>query len=151
MHNANFMKPRLLLLCSLLGLLAPSARAAEPVRPEETVTKLEPFKVKDDPINCFGFDLMIYQDRKTKKITRMFFGEIKPGSSAHELDILPGDEIVKINGRAVTDFPAKIDNGSELGKLLLARQPGEKLDLEIVRHRRETVIVKALPVSRFSR
>jgi S1-C subfamily serine protease len=145
------MKTRLLLVWVLLSPLGLLAHATEQPRTDGTVTKLAPFTVKDDPINSFGFDLNIYQDRKTKKITRIFFGEIKPGSSAEELDILPGDQIVKINGRPVTDFPARIDAGSELGKLLLAREPGEKLDLEIVRHRRETVTVQARSVSRFGR
>lgn len=144
------MKPHLLFLLVLLGSLGPLLRASDTPPTDGTVTKLEPFKVKDDPINSFGFDLLLYQDRKTKKVTHLFFGEIKAGSSAHDLDILPGDQIVKINGRPVTEFAAKIDRDSELGKLLLARQPGEPLDLEIIRHRRETVTVKARPVSRFS-
>lgn len=144
------MKRRLLLLCALLASFGPLFPADELPPTDGTVTKLAPFKVKDDPINSFGFDLLIYQNRKTKKITHIFFGEIRPGSSAQDLDILPGDQIVKIDGRPVTDFPAQIDRDSDLGKILLARHPGEKLDLEIIRHRRETVTVKARPVSRFS-
>lgn len=141
------MKLRLLLFACLL---APFALAAEtlPV-PTGPVTKLDPFKVRDDPINSFGFDLRIYHDKATRKVTHIFFGEIKPGSSAAQLDIEPGDQIVAINGKPVTEFPAGIGADTELGKLFLARRPGETLDLEIIRHRRDRITVKAAPVSRF--
>lgn len=150
MHNAFFMTPRPLLLGGLLVALVATAAATTPPT-EGPVTKLAPFRVKDEAINSFGFDLKIYHDKQTKKVLRIFFGEIKSGSSAAALDIEPGDEIAKINGRPVSDFPAAIGVDSDLGKLFLARPPGDTLDLEIIRHRRETVTVKALPVTRFGR
>lgn len=134
------MKSSLLALLAAMAVLG--AKAAPPATEGPTV-KLEPLKVHDDPINCFGFDLKIYYDRKTDRVTRILFGEILPESSAARLDLQTGDEIKAINGRPVTDFPSRITIDTELGKLFLARRPGEKLDLAVIRHRPATVTVTA--------
>jgi len=114
--------------------------------PSGPITRLEPFKVRGAPINSFGFDIAIYWDRKTRKVTRMFVGEVHDGSEAAELDLAVGDEIRTINGRPVTEFIAGVDAESELGKIFLARTPGETLDLEIIRHRPGRLKLTARPV-----
>lgn len=134
------MKPSLIALLAAMAVLGTSAA---PPATEGPAVKLEPLKVNDDPINCFGFDLKIYYDKKTDRVTRIFFGEILPESSAAKLDMQTGDEIKAINGRPVTDFSARITAETELGKLFLARRPGETLDLAVVRHRSATVTVTA--------
>lgn len=149
------MKLRALLLAVLsLPLLASPttdsvATAPGGKMPSGPITRLEPFKVRDDPINSFGFDLAIYWDRGTRKVTRMFVGEIHEGSEAAELDLAVGDEIRKINGRPVTEFIAGVDAQSELGKIFLARKPGETLDLEIIRHRPGRIKLTAKPARPF--
>lgn len=140
MHNVNFMKP---FWFAVLAVVAALALSAAPPATEGPTVKLEPLKVHDDPINCFGFDLKIYYDKKTDRVTRIFFGEILPESSAAKLDVQPGDEIKAINGRPVTEFSARVTSDTELGRLFLARQPGEKLDLAVIRHRAATVTVTA--------
>lgn len=140
MHNANFMKP---LWFAVLAAVPALAMSAAPPATEGATVKLEPLKVHDDPINCFGFDLKIYYDKKTDRVTRIFFGEILEESSAAKLDVRTGDEIKAINGRPVTEFSARVAVDTELGKLFLARRPGEKLDLAVVRHRAATITVTA--------
>jgi S1-C subfamily serine protease len=150
-HNANFMKPSWFALLALLTALALGVLSAAPPAVDGPTVKLAPLKVNDDPINCFGFDLKIYYDKKTDRVTRIFFGEVLPESSAAELDVQAGDEIKAINGRPVTEFSARVTIDTELGKLFLARRPGEKLDLAVVRHRAATVTVTAGFVTPLSR
>lgn len=129
------MKLGLLLVALVLSPGAAFATDAKPPVVDGKVVKLDPFKVRDSPLNSFGFDLRIYYDKKTNKVARIFFGPIQENSSAAELDVQPGDELVTINGRPVSEFPAGVEMGTELGKLFLTRQPGDSLDLGIIRHR----------------
>ncbi|MBX3739018.1 MAG: hypothetical protein KF715_20155 [Candidatus Didemnitutus sp.] len=141
------MKPGPLLVFLALSFTAGFATAPQPPVADGKVVKLDPFKVRDDPLNSFGFDLRIYYDKKTNKVSRIFFGPIQENSSAAELDVLPGDELVTINGRPVAEFPAGVELGTELGKIFLARKPGDTLDLGIIRHRpgKITVTVASPP------
>lgn len=133
-------------------LLLVPAFAAPPAPdnpPGDPITQLPPFKVHDDPINSFGFDLAVYWDRATRKVTRVFIGKIHENSAAAALDVQPGDEIRRINGRPVTEFDAGIGAGTELGEVFLDRRPGAKLDLDIIRHRPGRITVVAGPVREF--
>jgi len=135
------MRSRALLLLLALCLVPASAVEPKPPAASEKIVKLDPFKVRDDPLNSFGFDLRIYYDKKNHKVSRIFFGPIHESSSAAELDVQPGDELVSINGRPVSEFPSGVEMGTELGKLFLDRQPGDALDLGIIRHRPGKVTV----------
>lgn len=139
------MRSRALLLFLALSLVPASAADPKPPATGEKIVKLDPFKVRDDPLNSFGFDLRIYYDRKTNKVARIFFGAIHESSSAAELDVQPGDELVSINGRPVSEFPSGVEMGTELGKLFLARKPGDSLDLGIIRHRPGKITVTVKP------
>lgn len=135
----------ILLLAATLTASPPPAEQPAP----DQITQLAPFRVHDDAINAFGFDLAIYWDKSTRKVTRVFIGTIQEGSSATALDVRPGDEIRKIDGRPVTEFDAGIGAGTEIGRLFLNRRPGAKLDLEIIRHRAATITVVAGPVREY--
>lgn len=133
------MKRSLPLLCVILL----TAIAAPPPPTDGTTTKLDPFLVREDPVNSFGFDLRVFWDRKTGKVTHIFFGKIQSEELARDLDLQAGDEIIKIAGRPVTEFDAHFKPDTELGKIFLARQPGAQLDLEIMRRRPGKITVTA--------
>jgi C-terminal processing protease CtpA/Prc len=110
---------------------------------EEEPVRLEPVVVKDDPINSFGFQLMVVIDRDSKKIVRSFVGEVIEGSSAHRSGLQANDEVVKINGRPLAGMAARIDRDSELGRLLIAQRDGTMLDLEVISKRTRKLVVTA--------
>lgn len=120
-------------------LLLPLASAIA----EEEPVRLEPWVVKGDPINSFGFQLMIVIDRDAKKIVRAFVGEVIEGSSAHRSGLQPNDEVVKINGRPLAGMESRIDRDSELGRLLLAQRDGTMIDLEVISKRTRKLVVTA--------
>ncbi len=139
------MKPGLFVALFALSLGAAFATDAKPPAVDGKVVKLDPFKVRDDPLNSFGFDLRIYYDKKTHKVARIFFGPVQENSSAAELDVQPGDELVTINGRPVSEFPAGVEIGTELGRIFLARKPGDSVDLGIIRRRPDKITVTVRP------
>lgn len=137
------MKSRALLVLLALSFGTAFPTDTTPPAAGDKVVKLDPFKVRDDPFNSFGFDLRIYYDKKTNRVARIFVGNIQENSAAAELDLQPGDELVTINGRAVAGFSAGVTQGTELGKLFLDRKPGDTLDLGIIRHRPGQITVTA--------
>ena len=114
-----------------------------PERIDDKLVVLEPFKVKVDPISSFAFDIRIYSDPETKKVDRMFVTGVLEGSDAARADLRTGDEIVKIDGMAVKDMEARLGPGSQLGALLLNRQAGEPMNLEIIARRTQQMTLHA--------
>lgn len=122
------------LLALLLPALFCTLAAHATDEPATATATLERFIVRGKPINSFGFDIHIYVE-PDKKIRFMLVGEVYESGAAAGRDLLPGDEIVKINGRSVKDFERVVSPSSALGKLLLYRHPGDTLELEIVKRR----------------
>jgi C-terminal processing protease CtpA/Prc len=127
---------RAFLVSMLLLPLASTVAEEEPVQ-------LEPWVVKEDPINSFGFQLMIVIDRDSKKIVRAFVGEVIEGSSAHRSGLQPSDEVVKINGRPLAGMAAHVSPDSELGRLIIARRAGTMIDLEVISPRARKLVITA--------
>jgi hypothetical protein len=120
----------------LLLPFTPAVATQEPVR-------LEPMRIKEDPINSFGFQLKLMIDRNSRKIVRAVCGAVIEGSSAHRLGLQPNDEVVPINGRALAGMAAEIGPESELGRLIVAQHDGTVIDLEVISPRPRKLVVTA--------
>ncbi|HRI81084.1 MAG TPA: PDZ domain-containing protein [Opitutaceae bacterium] len=125
--------------CFALMLLLPLG----PALAEDNPVRLEPMRIKEDPINSFGFQLKIMIDRDTKKIVRAYCGEVIEGSSAHRSGLQPNDEVVKINGRTLAGMDAHVSPDSELGRLLIGQRAGTMIDLEVISKRTKKLVVTA--------
>jgi C-terminal processing protease CtpA/Prc len=122
-----------------LGLLLPFG----PVFAGENAVRLEPMLIREDPINSFGFQLKIVIDRDSRKIVRAFCGDVIEGTSAHRSGLQPNDEVVKLNGRALSGMEARIGPDSELGRLLIAQRDGTMIDMEVISPRARKLVLRA--------
>ena len=104
---------------------------------------MAPFKVKTDPLINFGVSLRVMFDESKARVSRVFISEVRENSDAERERVQVGDEVIKINGRAVEGMEARLDRDSELGKLLLNRPIGTELKLEIVTRTTRHVRLKA--------
>lgn len=132
---------RLAVLPLVLAVLTAPV-SAEPAAKEKPVV-LAPFAVKGDPVNSFAFDLVVQLDPKTKRIARLWIDGVREGSDAEKSGLRKGDEIVKLNGKPVTEFSPDFGPAGELNKLLLNRPAGERHDLEVMTRRTLNVTVRA--------
>jgi S1-C subfamily serine protease len=66
-----------------------------------------------------------------------FVGDVVPGSGAEEAGLEPGDVIIGIDGHVVTD-------ATDVGEIILALEPGERIEITIERNGRERTITATL-------
>ena len=98
---------------------------------EEKPVTLEPFKVHGTAQSSFGIDVRIYMDSEAKRVESIFITRIVKGSDAAHLELQVGDQIMKVDGALVKGMDAKVNYKSELGRILLNRKSGDRLDLEL--------------------
>jgi len=111
---------------SLFTLLKPAA----PV--PAGALAVAPFKVKEDPLTSFPISLHVRRDPANERLSHIYVTDVPSDSSTERVGVKVGDEILRIDGRAVTDFRTGVDRGSELGRILVNRPPGSVVDLEII-------------------
>lgn len=110
---------------------------------EETVT-LETMTVRTTPNISYPIDLSIRRDPSSLKVVRIFITKVWDDPYAENAGLQVGDEIIRINGRAVTEFDARIGQQTELGRLLLNRDPGDRLNLDVVTRRVQSTTLRAI-------
>jgi len=133
-------------LLPLLGLLCVApvvAKEKSPPPPKDKVVVLEPLKVAGTPIISYAVDIRIYADPGGNKVDRIFITRVWEASDAEASGVQAGDEIVKLDGKPVKEFEARVSVNSPLGQLLLNRKPGDALKLELLTHRTENVTLRA--------
>ena len=133
-----------LCLAACLPILS-AADAPNAVPTAEKKVQLAPYAVKGTPLNSYAFDLQVYTDKKTHKVARIFIVRVGDGSDAQKAGLEAGDEIVRIDGTAITEFDPQIGPESRLGQLLVNRRKGDEIDLEVILHRKSKVTLRALP------
>ena len=114
-----------------------------PERIDDKLVVLDPFQVKVDPISSFAFDIRIYSNPDSRKVDRMFVTGVLEYSDAEKAGLRTGDEIIKIDGMAVKGMEARLGPDSQLGALLLNRQAGEPMNLEIITRRTQKMTLHA--------
>ena len=137
---------RICLLLALVGLATVSAKDKEARLPDpdkDKVLVLEPLKIEGKPIFSFAFDLTLYADPKTKKVTHLFITHVLPNTDAEDAGLRPGDEIVKIGGVPVTQMDSRVAVDSELGRIFLNREPGQPTNFEILVRRPQKFTLRA--------
>lgn len=132
-------------LPAILILLALSPAFGNEVAPpaDDKVVKLEPFKIRDNAIISFALDIAIYVEPDTKKATHVLITRVHSGTDAAQAGLQPGDEIVKLDGVPVKGMDSRVVKNSPLGHILLNREPGEPLKLEIITHRTQDFTLHA--------
>ncbi len=142
------MKPtRCLPALALLGLITTAAaqveKSAPPAaEPAEKVVVMDAFKVQGNAVGNFAITVQVFIDKDTDRM-KLIISKVAPGSDAERLGLMPSDEIVKIGGLTVADMEPEVGRDSPLGKLLLNRNSGDILDLEVVSHRPRAVKLRA--------
>lgn len=104
---------------------------------------MAPFKVKTDPLINFGVSLRVVFNDSSTRIARVFISEVRENSDAERQRVHVGDEVMKINGRAVDTMEARLDRDSDIGKLLLNQPTGTELKLEIITRTTRQIRLKA--------
>lgn len=134
------------LLLALLCLASIPVSAKEektPAPAREPVIVLEPLKIHGSPIISYAIDITVYGDPETKKVNRIFIARVLPDTDADKAGLQAGDEIVKLDGKSVKEFDAVVSIDSPLGKILLNRDPGEPLRLEVITRRPQQFTLRA--------
>lgn len=114
-----------------------------PAVANEKVLVLEPMKIKETPLISYAIDIAIYADPKTKLVTRIFITRVMEDTDAARAGLQPGDEIVSLDGVPVKGLEPRVGPDSPLGKFLLNRDHGERLNFEIITRRTENVTLRA--------
>jgi S1-C subfamily serine protease len=135
--------PALLALLCVVAAPAKDKAASPAPSAGEKVLELEPMKIEGRPIISFAFDIVIYVDPATTKVSRIFITRVHEGTDADRLGLHEGDEIVKLEGVPVKGMEASVKPESTLGRLFLNRTPGDPLDFEAIVRRTERLTVRA--------
>jgi len=93
---------------------------------------LTPFRVQENPLNSFPVGLRVTRQTAEDRIAQIFVAEVPEGSTAEATGLKVGDEIVRIDGRAVTAFAGGLSRRSELGKILIERKPGSTVEFAVL-------------------
>jgi len=141
--HAGGMKVASTLLALLCVVPAFAKAASPPEKPQDKIVVLEPMKITGSPIISFPIDLRLYSDPDTQKVDRIFITKVWPGTDAEAEGLKVGDEIVKVDGKSVKDFEARVSVDSPLGQVFLNRKPGDTLKLEILTQRMEKITLRA--------
>ncbi len=107
------------------------ATPAEPAGGGQPPVQLEKFTVNDRHLLCFGLGLELWEDKNTHRVLAMYVKAVQPESMADQEGIIPGTRIFGINGLAVDNFQATFGEGSELNRLFINRQNGDRVTLEL--------------------
>ncbi len=127
----------LLALLCLATVSAKDKTTSSPVPVDDRVLVLDPLHVQGKPVVSFGFDLRVYSDPQTKKVTHVLITRVIPRTDAEKAGLRPGDEIVKVDGVAMQDLEAEVSVHSEFGRIFLNRKPGDQAKLEVITRRTE--------------
>jgi C-terminal processing protease CtpA/Prc len=136
------MKP-LPALFALLLLATATGKDAPPVTATEKPLELEPVQVRGNAISSFAIDIVIHSDRETKRVNRIFITHVRPDTDAERTGLQVGDEIVKLDGVPVKGMDSRVAEGSPLGRIFLAREPGDDLKLEVLTRRTQNFTLRA--------
>jgi len=131
-----------LLLAAVTAVAAAEKKPAAP--PADPPVKLAPYAVSSTPVNSYAFDLVVRVSKETGKIVSLTITGVRENSDADEAGLQPGDEITRINGIPVTEMDPKLGPDGQLNKLLLNRPKGERLDLEVIIHRKARATLHAI-------
>ena len=103
---------------------------AESPAPDAIIT-LPKFEVKSNAVCSYGIGIVATWNKTTQSIDHVYIEEVSPGSTAAELGLKRGDEILKINGRKVTAMKGGMKRGSDLFELLVDQPIGRTVVLEV--------------------
>jgi S1-C subfamily serine protease len=110
---------------------------------EDKLLILDPMVIRTEPVGSYAIEIGITINADTKKVDRMFITGVREDSDADRAGLQSGDEILKLDGRAVQEFDAIFRKDSPLGRILRDRDPGDPLKLEIRVRRTQTCTLKA--------
>ena len=120
-----------LISLALFSSLAARATPADPGADNHPPVKMERFVVNDKHLLCFGIALELWEDKNTHRVLAMYVKAVAPGSMAELEGIVPGARFYTIEGIPVDNFEATFRAGSELNKLFVDRQSGDRVTLEV--------------------
>ena len=117
-------------LWATFGLVVSTAMLAAN---EEPVVTLERMFVFTDTKLSFCIGLKVFKNQDTKKVVSLFVDRVLKDSDADATGLKPGDEIVSIDGREVTEFEASFMKGTDLNKIFVGRKEGDVVTLGVKR------------------
>jgi predicted metalloprotease with PDZ domain len=132
----------------LAALLSPVLLLAADSPPaKEKLLVLDPMMIRSVPIGSYAIEVGIKVNSDTKKVERMFVTGVRENTDAEDAGLEPGDEILQLDGRSVQEFDASLRKDGPLSRILIDREFGEPLKLEILVHRKQTFTLRAQPHS----
>jgi hypothetical protein len=120
-----------LISLALLSAFAARATPAETGTDKSPPVQMQKFVVNDKHLLCFGIALELWEDKNTQNVLAMYVKAVAPGSMAEQEGIVPGTRIYTVEGISVENFEATFRAGSELNKLFVDRQTGDRVTLEV--------------------
>ena len=129
----------------LAALLSPVLLLAadKPPAKQEQVLVLDPLMIRAEKIGSYAIEIGIKINADTKKVERMFVTGVRENSDAENAGLQPGDEIMKLDGRPVTEFDASLRKNGPLGRILIDRDLGDPLKLEVLVRRTQAFTLRA--------
>jgi hypothetical protein len=125
----------------------------EPLRKKQLapqgVVELDPLRVKDDPLTSFPISFEITREHSSNQVKTIVVREVPEGSTTAEMGVKVGDEIIKINGRQVSEFRGGVTKDSEIGRIFINRRRGDKVDLELLAAETRTPYAVTLRIPKF--
>jgi predicted metalloprotease with PDZ domain len=105
-----------------------------PVLPgkSDSTVRMAPYYVRTRPLTSFGLALQMEALVKTKQVLRMFIREVEADSEADFGGLVPGTEILSVDGRNVRTFAVRFDPESDLGRLFVNRARGDRIRLVVI-------------------
>lgn len=121
------------LLLTLLSspLIGVAMKASQP---QGETQVLPAMRVKGELKCSFGLAFAVIREPTSRRVVRLVVTDVYEPSSAANVGLKPGDEILALNDEKVSGMTGGFKRGERLFDLLINRPAGEKLFAEIKEH-----------------
>ena len=119
-------------LCTTARLEGSGGVTPQPAMAADQTVVLSPVDVSAKPLGCFGISIKAQKDVFSSRVSEMTVIAVVPNSEAERLGLVPSTQILRIDGRDVSEFTATFNQGSELSDKLINRKKGDRISLEVL-------------------
>ena len=121
-----------MILRSLIYALGFSAALLVAAGKDEPAVLLDPMVVSTESLLSFGFGLRVVRSHPDNRVLGMYVERVGEGTDAFRKGLITGAQVLRIDGRPVSDYEGTFRSGSELNRIFIGRSSGDRISLEVM-------------------